>query len=138
MPNFNKVIVCGNLVADPELKTLGSGRSVVSFRMAVNESYKDKDGNRQERTDFFDGEMWGKQAETFAKFLKKGRGVLIEGKLKQDTWKDKDSGDNRSKVVIAASNFTFMDSKGSNEGGGGSGQNTAPVAMSTTAEDIPF
>jgi single-strand DNA-binding protein len=107
MPSFNKVIIMGNLTRDPELRVTPKGTSVCQLGMAINSSYKDKDGNLKEEVTFVDVDSFGKQAEVIAKYCKKGRPLLIEGRLKLDTWEDKDGG-KRSKLKVILDSFTFV------------------------------
>ena len=126
MSSYNKIILVGNLTRDIDLKTFEGGGSVANFGLAVNERYKDREGNDQERVCFIDVEMWGRQAEVANDFLYKGRKILIEGSLKQDTW-EQDDGQRRSKHSIRATNFRFMGSREDEEGGGaGAGEGAAP------------
>ncbi len=108
MKAVNIVILSGNLASDVTSNTLKSGTKVADFRLAVNERFKDKDGNDVERTVFITIESWSGLAETCSKYLKKGRAVLIEGRLKMDEWKN-DEGENRSRLLITAENVTFLD-----------------------------
>lgn len=100
--SINNVILMGRLTRDPEMRSTQSGKSITSFSIAVDR------GN--EETDFFEITAWDKLAELVDKYLEKGRRVLVQGRLRQDTWDDKDSGKKRSKVGIVASDVTFLDS----------------------------
>ena len=110
MPSFNRVILCGNLTRDPELKYLPSGTSVCEFAIAVNKKWTGKDGEKKEEVSFFDCVVWDKRGETFAKYMTKGRPVLIEGELRQERWTDKED-QKRSRIRITVSQFTFLGSK---------------------------
>lgn len=101
MANVNRVIITGNLVADPEVKYLPSGTAVAKIRVAVSNNYKDKSGEWQEDTCFIDADVWGKQAEWLAESAHKGSKVLVEGTLKEDKWEDRE-GNRRSKILIRA------------------------------------
>jgi single-strand DNA-binding protein len=114
MANVNRVILIGNLTRDIELKSLPSGSSIAQIGLAVNREWKDKDGEKKEEVTFVDCEAWGKTAEVMAKYLAKGRPVFIEGRLKLDTWDDKESGQKRSKMKVVVESFQFIDS---NKGG---------------------
>lgn len=116
--NFNKVLLMGNLTRDIELRHTSGNQAVANMGLAVNRRYKAGDGEMREETTFVDCEAWGKTAETMAKYLQKGRPVFIEGRLKLDTWQDKNDGSNRSKLRVVVDNFQFIDSR---EGGGGGG-----------------
>lgn len=91
---FNKVILLGNLTADPETRTTPSGQSVTSFSLAVNRTWNDANGQRQEETSFINCTAWGQRGETIAKYVQKGRQLLVSGRLQQRSWDDKDTGKN--------------------------------------------
>jgi single-strand DNA-binding protein len=116
--SYNRVTLMGNLTRDPERKAAGE-TSVVSFGLALNEKYKD-----QERTTFVDVTMFGARADAFARFHSKGDRVLIEGKLRLDTW-EKD-GQKRSKLYVVADSFEFA--KENRSGGGASSPSSPPPA----------
>jgi single-strand DNA-binding protein len=112
MANFNKVLLIGNLTRDPELRYLQSGQAVVKIGLAVNRKYKNRNTQELvEETTFVDVEGWGAQAETFSKYMTKGRPVFIEGRLRLDSWDGKD-GQKRSKLVVVMENFQFLGSGG--------------------------
>lgn len=124
MANFNRVFLMGNLTRDVELRSISSGQQVAQIGLAVNRRWVGQDGEQREEVTFVDCEAWGKTAETMAKYLAKGRPVFIEGRLKLDTWQDKESGQNRSKMKVVVETFQFVDSRpggGSGDGGGGGG-----------------
>lgn len=102
---LNKVLIYGNLTRDPELKSLPSGMQVCSFSLATNRVYKDRDGNRQEATDFHNIVVFGRQAETSAQYLKKGAGAFVEGRLQTRSW-DKD-GQKQYRTEIVADRVQF-------------------------------
>src|SRR5882724_7663755 len=112
--SLNSVNIMGNLTRDPELKTIGSGKAVCSMSIANNRIYN-KGTERVTEVSYFDVEVWGPIAENCAKYLKKGSGIIVEGRLKQDRW-EKD-GKTQSKVRISANSVHFMPKKGE-EGGG--------------------
>ncbi|MGD9857028.1 MAG: single-stranded DNA-binding protein [Planctomycetaceae bacterium] len=120
MASFNKVILVGNLTRDPEVKYLPSGTAVAELGLAVNRTWFDKQSNtRKEEVTFVDITLWGRTAEIAGEYLAKGRSVLIEGHLKMDTWQDKESGKNRSKLKVVGDQMTMLGGRG--EGGGPSG-----------------
>lgn len=119
MSSFNKVILMGNLTRTPELRTIPSGTQVTDITLAVNETFNDSSGQRQERTSFVDITVWGKRAEVLCRWKKKGDPLLVEGRLQQDKWVDKQSGQNRSKLKVVCDNFTFVGGGGGGQGGGG-------------------
>ena len=130
---FNKVILSGNLTRDIEIKNFGS-TSVGNFTIAVNNKYKDKNGQMQEDVAFVDCAAWGRTAETMAQYLGKGRKVLIEGRIKQENW-EKD-GQKRSKLTVTVSGFEFMDSNGNGSVHGG--DHNQPGKQQIDQSDIPF
>ena len=141
MANFNKVILAGNLTRDPELRYTPKGLAIAKLGLAINRRYTTEGGEQREETTFVDVDSFGKQAETIAQYLKKGRPILIEGRLKLDTWDDKATGQKRSKLGITLETFQFLDSgRGGEGGGGGSAPSSAqarprPVAAPSTATD---
>ncbi len=137
MPGYNKVILCGNLTRDPELKYLPSNTAVCEIGLAVNRDWRDKDGNKQEEVCFVDCVSFGKQAEVLNQYMKKGRTLLIDGRLKLDQWEAKDGGGKRSKMRVIIENFQFVGGRGD---GGGSDDGTLPAEKVGAAsdEDYPF
>jgi single-strand DNA-binding protein len=122
MPNLNRVMLMGNLTRDPELRYTPNNTAVANLGMAINRTWFNKQTNeKQEETTFVDLEAWGRTAEVLNQYLKKGRPLYVEGRLKLDTWQDKESGGNRSKLKIVVESFEFLDSRGGGEGGGGGG-----------------
>lgn len=117
MPNLNKVMLMGNLTRDPELRYLPSNMPVVSLGLAVNRRWRNQQGEPQEETTFVDCEAFGRTAEVINQYMRKGRPLFIEGRLKLDQWQAQD-GTNRSKLKIIIESFEFLDSRGGDEGGG--------------------
>ena len=109
MASFNRVILMGNLTRDPEVSYLPSGMAVAEMGLAVDDSYKNREGETVERTCFVDVKVWARQAETCAQYLSKGSPVLVEGKLQLDKWQTKE-GDNRSKLRVRAERVQFLGS----------------------------
>lgn len=120
MANLNKVMLIGNLTRDPEIKYTPKGTAVAQLGLAINRHWSNDAGEKQEETTFVDVELWGRQAEVAGEYLKKGRPVFIEGRLKLDTWDDKTSGQKRSKMKVVGEQLQLL---GSREGGGGGGGN---------------
>ena len=122
MASFNRVILVGNLTRDPEVRYIPSGSAVCDLGLAVNRTWYDKGSNqRKEEVTFVDVTVWGRTAEVAGEYLSKGRSVLIEGYLKMDTWQDKQTGGNRSKLKVVADNMTMLGGRGEDSGGGRSG-----------------
>ena len=107
----NKVILVGFLGSDPELKHTSQGLAIAMLRVATSRRWSDKDGERQEETDWHDVEVWGKQAEAAGDHLAKGRQVYVEGRLKTDAWTDKQTGQKRYRTKIVAEQVTFLGAK---------------------------
>jgi single-strand DNA-binding protein len=113
--NINAVVISGNLTRDPELRQLASGTSLCTLRVAVNESVKDRDsGQWGDRANYFDVTVWAGQAESCSRYLQKGSGVIVQGRLRWEEWQAQD-GTNRQTVKIVADRVEF---KGGRDGGG--------------------
>lgn len=122
----NKVLLIGNLGKDPEVRYTSGGQAVANLRIATSRSWTDKQsGQRKEETEWHDVEVWGKQAEQCGEYLSKGRQVYVEGRLKTDTWDDKQTGQKRSRVKVVADTVRFIGG-GGGAGGGRGGQGGAP------------
>ncbi len=104
---LNKAIVIGNLTRDPELRSLPSGIKVCSFSLATNRVWKDKNGARQEATDYHNIVVFGRQAETVAQYMKKGSSILVEGRIQTRSWEDKTSGEKKYRTEIVADRTQF-------------------------------
>ena len=124
MASFNKVILAGNLTRDPELKYLPKGTALCRFSLAINRSYKTDTGETKEEVTFVEVESFGRQAEVIAQYLRKGRALLVEGRLRQDSWEDKQTGQKRSALRVVLEGFSFIDSRGPEANAAG----TAPAA----------
>ncbi len=121
MANFNKVIIAGNLTRDPELRYTPKGTAVAKLGMAINRTWKSESGENKEEVTFVDVEAWGRQAEVIAQYMRKGRPLLVDGRLKLDTWEDKNTHQKVSKLKVVLESFSFIDSKGPDAGAGGGG-----------------
>ena len=102
MASLNKVMLIGNLTQDPEVRRTTSGTAVSTLRMAVNESFQNKNGEKVERTVFLDVDVWDRQAETCQQYLSKGSPIFVEGRLQMDSWDDKETGQKRSRLKVRA------------------------------------
>jgi single-strand DNA-binding protein len=156
MANFNKVILAGNLTRDPELRYTPKGTAIARIGLAINRSWRTEAGEQKEEVTFVDVDAFGRQAETIGQYFKKGRPILIEGRLKYDAWEDKQSGQKKSKLGVVLEGFQFMDSQRGGEGGPSGGPSeprepraarpaaAAPVAPPAADEapmpedDVPF
>ena len=163
--SVNKVILVGRLGRDPETRYTGGGQAVANFSVATDETYKDKNGERQKRTEWHKIVVWGKQAEIAQQYLKKGSLIFIEGRIQSREWQDKE-GQKRTSSEIVASNFRMLGGRGDGAAagasagasraggggddfdnhaspaeesyGGGSGGGHAPAGPEISDEDIPF
>jgi single-strand DNA-binding protein len=153
MASFNKVILAGNLTRDPELRYTPKGTAVAKIGLAVNRSWVGEDGQKKEEVSFIDVEAWGRQGEVIAQYMKKGRPLLIEGRLKLDTWEDKNTKQKVSKLKVVLESFSFIDASGRADGGAGGApapsrpSNPAPAAPAAEplegdapheGDDVPF
>ncbi len=137
MANFNRIIIIGNLTRDPEYSQLPSGQGLCKLGLASNRQYKNKaTGEMSQEVCFVDITVWGAQAETCNQYLQKGRPVLIEGRLKLDTWKDQE-GNNRSKHSITAERVVFLGSRQDAEAGFGGDTQEASQPAAQPAGDAP-
>jgi single-strand DNA-binding protein len=136
--NFNKVILAGNLTRDPELRYTPKGAAIAKIGLAINRKWKSESGEQKEECTFVDVDAFGKQAETIGQYLKKGRPILIEGRLKLDQWDDKQTGQKKSRLGVALESFQFMDS-GKGEGAPSPRAATPPASTDAPPdEDPPF
>src|SRR5207247_8367699 len=108
MASFNKVILLGNLTRDPEVRYTPKGSAVCDLGIAVNRVYTTDSGERREEVTYVDVVLWSRLAEIAGEYLKKGRPVLIEGRLQMDTWDDKQGGQKRSKLRVVAENMQLL------------------------------
>ena len=131
MANYNKVILVGNLTRDPQMSYLPSQTPVVEVGLAINRRWRGQEGEQREETCFIDCRAYGKQAETINQYMRKGRPILIEGRLQLDTWEGKD-GQKRSKHRVIIERFQFL--------GSGTGQAPSapqPQAAANQAAEAP-
>jgi single-strand DNA-binding protein len=160
--SVNKVILVGRLGRDPETRYTGGGQAVANFSVATDETYKDRNGERQKRTEWHKIVVWGKQAEIAQQYLKKGSLIFIEGRIQSREWQDKE-GQKRTSFEIVATNFRMLGGRaegaaagagaGATRGGaddfdhqaappeetyGGGGGGHAPAGPEISDEDIPF
>lgn len=123
--SINQVILLGRLTRDPEQRTTTSGKTIVSFGLAVDRAGQD------DSADFFDVTAWEKLGELIMQYLGKGRRVLVQGRLRQDSWDDKETGKKRSRVEVTATDVTFLDGPSD-----GAKSNDAPKSSSKKSEDV--
>ena len=120
MASYNRVILVGNLTRDPELRYIASGTAVAEVGLAVNDRRKNANGEWVDETQFIDVTLWARQAEVASEYLSKGSPVLIEGRLKFDTWESRE-GEKRSKLRVVGERMQMLGSRSGGGGGGGGG-----------------
>lgn len=110
MASFNKVILMGHLTRDPELRYTPNGTAVAKIGLAVNRVWSNEAGEKKEEVTFVDVDMFGRTAENVGQYMRKGRPILVEGRLKLDQWVDKQSGEKRSRIGVVAESVQFLGS----------------------------
>lgn len=131
--SINQVILMGRLTRDPEMRTTTTGKTIASFSLAVDR------GGQDDSADFFEVTAWEKLGELVNQYLSKGRRCLVQGRLRQDSWDDKETGKKRSKVEVVATDVTFLDGPSGDGGGAGSAPQQKPAAKKSddvVIEDI--
>jgi single-strand DNA-binding protein len=133
----NKVFLLGNLGRDPELKALPGGAQVANFSIATSRKFKDKEGNRQEQTEWHNIVCFGRQAEIAGQYLAKGKTIFVEGRMQTRSWDDKETGKKVYRTEVVCDNFTMV-------GGKSDGAAKAAAAVDPSAgfsefdDDVPF
>jgi single-strand DNA-binding protein len=138
---LNKVMLIGNLGRDPEVRHTTSGQTVASFSLATSRKWRDRDGNRQEQTEWHNIVCWGRQAEIAGQYLTKGRQIYVEGRIQTRSWDDQQSGEKKYRTEVVCDNFQMLGSRGSgSEYGGGPESSPAEPASDDGPDDddIPF
>lgn len=132
---LNKVLLYGNLTRDPELKALPSGQQVANFAIATNRTYKDKNGAKQEQTEFHNVVAFGRTAEVIAQYMKKGRPMMVEGRIQTRSWEKDGAKQYRTEIIVE--NFQFG-AGGSGEGRVARGDDTNQAAASDAGDQIQY
>ncbi len=130
--SINQVILLGRLTRDPEQRTTTSGKNVVSFSIAVDRQSQD------DQADFFNITAWDKLGDLVMQYLSKGRRVLIQGRLRQDSWEDKDTGKRQSRIEVTASDVTFLDGPSGDNSGSAAPKTTKKEEVVTEIDDKPI
>ena len=130
--SINQVILLGRLTRDPEQRTTASGMNVVSFSIAVDRQSQD------DQADFFNITAWDKLGDLVMQYLSKGRRVLIQGRLRQDSWEDKDTGKRQSRIEVTASDVTFLDGPNGDNSGSAAPKTTKKEEVVTEIDDKPI
>ncbi len=153
MAGYNKVILIGNLTRDPELRYTPKGIAIAKFGLAINRSWRDAtSGEMKEEVTFVDIDAFGKQAETLGQYMKKGSPLMVEGRLRLDTWEDKQTSQKRSRLGVVLEAFQFLDSARNREGAPSESPRPKPAAPSApppsasssegeesaSEDDVPF
>jgi|SRR5437879_1884522 len=136
MASFNRVILAGNLTRDPEVRYTPKGTAIAKIGLAVNRTWKNEAGETKEEVTFVDVDAFGRQAEVIGQYFRKGRPILVEGRLKYDQWDDKQTGQKRSRLGVVLEQFSFIDSN-RGEGGGGQEGSRAKSAAPAPAAAVP-
>ena len=151
MASFNKVILLGNLTRDPETRVTASGVTICKLGLATSRVYVTKDGERREDTTFVDIDAFGKQAEVITKYMRKGRPLMVEGRLKLDQWESPE-GQKRSKLGVVLENFQFVGGRDEDDSSSNNYEQNSPPKHDTKSsteanvpsdgdtldEDVPF
>ena len=130
--SINQVILLGRLTRDPEQRTTASGKNIVSFSIAVDRQSQD------DQADFFNITAWDKLGDLVMQYLSKGRRVLIQGRLRQDSWEDKDTGKRQSRIEVTASDVTFLDGPNGDNSGSAAPKTTKKEEVVTEIDDKPI
>ena len=133
MASYNRVILVGNVTRDPELRYIPSGTAVTDIGLAINDKRKNSSGEWVEETTFVDITLWARQAEVASEYLSKGSPVLIEGRLKLDSWETND-GQKRSKLKVVGERMQMLGARG---GGGGGGEGGRPAPQESRQQQAP-
>jgi single-strand DNA-binding protein len=128
--SINQVILMGRLTRDPEVRTTSTGKTITSFSIAVDR------GGQDDQADFFDITAWEKLGELVSQYLSKGRRCLVQGRLRQDSWDDKETGKKRSKVEVVATDVTFLDGPNGGDGGGSSNYGGGAPQNNKKSDDV--
>ena len=137
MASFNKVILVGNLTRDPELRYTPKGTAIAKLGLAVNRVWTNEAGEKKEEVTFVDVDVFGRTAENVGQYMRKGRPILIEGRLRLDQWDDKQTGQKKSKLGVVAETVQFLGSPtGGTEGGAPAAPRAARPAAAAAAEPV--
>lgn len=130
--SINQVFLMGRLTRDPEQRTTASGKNVVSFSIAVDR------GGQDDQADFFNVTAWERLGDLVMQYLKKGRRVLVQGRLRQDSWEDKETGRRQSRIEVTAADVTFLDGPNSDGGSQATGDSNSKEEIVTEIDDKPI
>lgn len=128
--SINQVILMGRLTRDPEQRTTTTGKTIANFSIAVDR------GGQDDTADFFNVTAWEKLAELVIQYLSKGRRVLVQGRLRQDTWEDKETGKKQSRIEVVATDVTFLDGPSSDSNAADSGSKASSSSSKSKSDDV--
>jgi len=128
--SINQVILMGRLTRDPEQRTTTTGKTIASFSIAVDR------GGQDDAADFFDVTAWEKLGDLVMQYLSKGRRVLVQGRLRQDSWDDKETGKKRSRIEVTATDVTFLDGPSGDSGNAGGASSASSASSQTASKDV--
>ena len=134
---LNKAFLYGNLTRDPEIKALPGGTQVASFGIATNRTFKDKNGARQDQTEYHNIVAFGKTAETIGQYMKKGKPIFVEGRIQTRSWDDKGTGEKKYRTEIVVDNFQFGPQAPGTGAAAGYGAPSASSAKPSQKEETP-
>lgn len=137
MASFNKVILVGNLTRDPELRYTPKGTAIAKIGLAVNRTWRNESGETKEEVTFVDVDVFGRTAENVGQYMRKGRPILIEGRLRLDQWDDKQTGQKRSRLGVVAETVQFLGSPGGSSGESGGSAGSAAPRVTRQAASAP-
>lgn len=137
MAGLNKVMIIGNLGRDPEMRYTPSGSPVTGFSVAVSRRWNSRDGEQREETEWFNVECWDKLAEIANEHLAKGKQVFVEGRLKTDSWEDKQTGEKKYRTKLIATNLTMLGQRGDQLAGAGDSSGTG-ITENNEFDNMPF
>ncbi|HEY5704779.1 MAG TPA: single-stranded DNA-binding protein [Terrimicrobiaceae bacterium] len=152
MASLNKVMLIGNVTRDPEVKYTPKGSAVADLGLAINRNYTNQSGEKVEEVTYVDVELWGRLAEIAGEYAKKGRPIFIEGRLRIDSWEDKQSGQKRNRLKVVGEGLQLLGSRSGGQGGGAGADlegeapasraprpaPTRPSPSEPADDDIPF
>ena len=140
MASYNRVILVGNLTRDPELKYTAKGTAIARISLAMNRKWKTEAGEEKEEVTFAECDAFGKTAEVIGQYLSKGKPILVEGRLKLDTWQDKNTNQTRNRLGVVIESFQFLGGKGKSESPSSSGPSKPEPKESESDDDsgVPF
>jgi single-strand DNA-binding protein len=137
MASLNKVMLIGNVTRDPEVKFTPKGSAVADLGLAINRVYTNQSGEKTEEVTYVDVELWGRLAEIAGEYAKKGRPVFIEGRLRLDSWEDKQSGQKRNRLKVVAEGLQLLGSRPGGGGGGGADYEGEGEAAAKPPRPVP-